>query len=75
MGLDEDDALAILQPSNAELMQALMVLSSAYSDGMTSAKPQTDVMVQSEGQRSKLSICFFRPQGLQGTNKVNVRLD
>lgn len=40
----EDDALAIARPSNMELMQALVVLSSAYSGGMTLAKIRTDLI-------------------------------
>lgn len=47
MGLDsEDDAPATMQPSNAELIQALVLLPSTYSDRMIPAKMEADVTVR-----------------------------
>lgn len=49
---------ATIQPSNGELVRALMVFSLAYSDGMTRAKIQADVIAQKR-KTVKLTIDTF----------------
>lgn len=42
----EDNESETVWQSNVELMQALVALSSAYSDGMTAAKIETNAIAQ-----------------------------
>lgn len=58
---DDDDLPATTQPTQAELMQALATLSSAYSDTTTLAEMRADVLARKRNMVQKKINHFFRP--------------
>lgn len=59
----KDDAPGTVQSLNAELTQALVVLSPAYSDGMTLAKIEADMIAWKRKTVEQTIFTFFLPQG------------
>ncbi|KAG0436684.1 hypothetical protein HPB47_017818 [Ixodes persulcatus] len=59
----EDDAPAIVRPSNAELTQALMVLASVFSDRTTLAKMQNDLIARRRNTAQQTVDRFLEPLG------------
>ncbi|KAG0444517.1 hypothetical protein HPB47_013710 [Ixodes persulcatus] len=57
----EDDAPAIVRPSNAELTEALMVLSSVFSDRTTLAKMQNDRIARRRNTVQQTIDRFLEP--------------
>ncbi|KAG0432845.1 hypothetical protein HPB47_020473, partial [Ixodes persulcatus] len=60
----EDDAPAIVRPSNAELTQALMVLASVFSDRTTLAKMQNDLIARRRNTAQQTVDRFLEPLGM-----------
>ncbi|KAG0411321.1 hypothetical protein HPB47_011549 [Ixodes persulcatus] len=60
----EDDAPAIVRPSNAELTQALMVLSSVFSDRTTLAEMQNDLIARRRNTVQQTIDRFLEPLGV-----------
>ena len=60
----EDDAPAIVRPSNAELTQALMVLSSVYSDRTTLAEMQNDLIARRRNTVQQTIDRILEPLGM-----------
>lgn len=58
---DDDDLPATAQPTQAELMQAVATLSSAYGDSTTLAEIQADLLAQKRSMVQKRINHFFRP--------------
>lgn len=58
---DDDDLPATAQPTQAELMQAVATLSSAYGDSTTLAEIQADLLTQKRSMVQKRINHFFHP--------------
>ncbi|CAN7938830.1 unnamed protein product, partial [Ixodes hexagonus] len=68
----EDDAPASVRPSNAELTQALMVLSSVHSDRTTLAEMQNDLIARRRNTVQQTIDRFLEPLGMDSVKKTSL---